>query len=269
MTVRLCRTRVDCFRADGSLMDLAAPMAEEVCFWVIAARLSRIARFNGTPHGGYSVAQHSVMGAQAILNEGGDELIAALFLLHDGHESFVGDKTRPVQSLERTAIRMAGGEEAAAAYDLVHRAIRDGWDWAIYTAAGLPPPAAWSKRMRTTVAAMDERMLHAEAVALFGSNGAAWSAASRPGAAEPATAGRRSSGAPSGASAKRDSVRTINPPKLTGAIRPWGAMKAEEAFVAMFDRLLGYERRMEASAVHAAHVAATQPEISPTMETRK
>lgn len=232
MTVRLCRTRIDCFRADGSLMDLAAPMAEEVSFSVMAARLSRIARFNGTPHGGYSVAQHCVMGAQAILNEGGDELIAALFLLHDGHESFVGDKTRPVQSLERAAIRMAGGEEAVAAYDRVHRAIRDGWDAAIYTAAGLPAPAAWTKPMRATVAAMDERMLHAEAVALFGSNGAAWASAA---------------------------LRPLSPkPKLTGAIRPWGAMKAEEAFVAMFDRLLGYERRMEASAVHAAHVAMAE-----------
>ncbi|WP_205687918.1 hypothetical protein [Ciceribacter ferrooxidans] len=233
MTVRLCRTRIDSFRADGSLMDLAAPMAEEVSFSIMAARLSRIARFNGTPHGGYSVAQHCAMGAQAILNEGGDELLAALFLLHDGHESFVGDKTRPVQSLERTAIRMAGGEEAAAAYDRVHRAIRDGWDWAIYTAAGLPAPAAWSKRMRTTVAAMDERMLYAEAVALFGSNGAAWVKAKLPALKSPT-------------------------PKLTGAIRPWGAMKAEEAFIAMFDRLLGYERRMEASAVHAAHVSLTE-----------
>ncbi|MDI6834869.1 MAG: hypothetical protein QMD99_04025 [Rhizobiaceae bacterium] len=233
MTARLCRTRIDCFRADGSLMDLAAPMAEEVCFWVIAARLSRIARFNGTPHGGYSVAQHCVMGAQAILNEGGDELTAALFLLHDGHEAFVGDKTRPVQSLERAAIRMAAGEEAVKAYDRVHRAIREGWDAAIYTAAGLPAPAAWTKQMRATVAAMDERMLHAEAAALFGSNGAAWAKAKLPALKSPT-------------------------PKLTGAIRPWGEMKAEEAFVAMFDRLLGYERRMEASALHAAHVALTE-----------
>lgn len=230
MTPRpLSPASVDCFRVDGSLMDLARPDPAEVDFAVLAGALSRIARFSGLPAGGaLSVAQHSVMGAEALLAEGEDELTAALFLLHDGHEYLIGDKTRPFQALLAAVLSDRHGAMIGQA---LHRAVGDikaGWDEAIYTAAKLPPPSAWTNRQRMVVEAMDERMVVAESLALFGPN----------------------------------SVRPITqrhrlPPKLKGAIRPWGPMLAEERFLALFKKLRGYQLFCDQKAIHAAHAAAS------------
>ena len=228
MTPRaLSLASVDSFRADGSLMDLARPDPAEVAFAVLAGALSRIARFSGMPSGGaFSVAQHCVMGTEALLAEGEDELTAALFLLHDGHEFLIGDKTRPFQALLAAVLADRHG---AAMGQALHRAIGDikaGWDEAIYTAARLPPPTAWTNRQRLIVEAMDERMVVAESVALFGPKAAAGI-----------------------------SRRHRLPPKLKGAIRPWGPMLAEERFTALFKKLRGYQLYRDQQAIHAAHVA--------------
>lgn len=209
---RLCPSVVPSFRADGTLTDLAAPSVDEVDFRAMAGRLSRIARFNGVPEaGGYSVAQHSVMGAQTLLNEGEDELTAALFLLHDGHEYLIGDQVRPFFDLMKSMLRARNNIHAWQAFQRAYDDVKAGWDAAIYAAAGLPAPTAWSARMKTVVKAMDERMLVAEARALFGPAAAEWAAKQKP----------------------------LPAPRLTGALRPWGAMKAEEAFIGLFTRLRG------------------------------
>ncbi|MBC7314632.1 MAG: hypothetical protein H5U11_19230 [Rhizobium sp.] len=236
MTPRpLSPASVDCFRVDGSLMDLARPDPAEVDFAVLAGALSRIARFSGMPAGGaLSVAQHSVMGTEAMLAEGEDELTAALFLLHDGHEYLIGDKTRPFQALLAAVLSDRHG---AAIGQALHRAVGDikaGWDEAIYTAARLPPPSAWTNRQRMVVEAMDERMVAAESLALFG-----------PKAADGIPLRRR-----------------LHLPKLKGAIRPWGPMLAEERFIALFKKLRGYQLFCDQKAIHAAHVAASTPKPS-------
>lgn len=225
----LCPAVVESFRSDGSLMDLARPMVEEIDFCAMAGRLSRIARFNGSPEAGaFSVAQHSVMGAEALLNEGEDSLIAALFLLHDGHEYLIGDKTRPFQMLLAEMMDARFGPGTGFKIRAVIADIKSAWDEAIYAAAGLPVPSAWTNRMRSRVAGMDERMLCAEALALFGTKAVDW-------------------------------VKTQPrwaPPKLKGSpAKPWGAADAEFRFLELFDRLIGIERRTGARALHAAHVA--------------
>lgn len=235
MTIRpLSTASIDCFRTDGSLMDLARPLPAEVDFAVMAGALSRIARFSGMPAGGaLSVAQHSVMGTEALLAEGEDELTAALFLLHDGHEFLIGDKTRPFQALLAAVLSDRHGAMIGQA---LHRAVGDikaGWDEAIYTAAKLPPPSAWTNRQRMVVEAMDERMVVAEALALFG-----------PKAAEGMTRRRR------------------QPLRLKGAIRPWGPMLAEERFLALFKKLRGYQLFCDVQAAHRAHVAASAPKTA-------
>ena len=159
---RLIDKAVPAFNRDGTVKDLAAPDPAVVDFFEIAGALSRIARFNGWPDGvAYSVAQHCVMGAQAILNEGGTQREAAYFLLHDAHEWVIGDITRPMQDL------LCGLLPSLAVREAIKLA-KAAWDDAIYTAADLPTPGRWTGPEARMVKAMDERMCMAEAIFLFG-----------------------------------------------------------------------------------------------------
>lgn len=212
---RLIDKPVLAFNRDGTVKDLAAPDQASVCFHEVAGTLSRIARFNGWPNCiAYSVAQHSVMGAQAILNEGGSKMEAAFFLLHDGHEWALGDITRPMEQL------LAGLLPSLAVREAIKLA-KSGWDDAIFAAAGLPIPANWSKREAKRVKDMDDRMCAAEAVALFGIRAA------------------------------RQFPRFVTP-KTTGAIKPWPAALAEEKFIDMLNRLIGEECVIDQAAKAAA-----------------
>ncbi len=221
--MRLCSKTIWAFRDDGSCFDMSAPDQAEICFGVIAGRLSRINRSNGVPTaGGYSVAQHSVMGAEALLNEGEDEFVAGIFLLHDGREAVIGDVIRPTQKLIEATMTEASAKMAGEFTD-IFEGIGERWDDAIYAAAGLPVPSAWTPKIRKLVKSMDDRMCGAEARTLLGKK------------------------------AEREFPLSRFPtPKTKGAIRPWGAMKAEEAFVATFKRLIGEDRFFHAAALHAA-----------------
>ncbi|RWL21945.1 MAG: hypothetical protein EOR57_05780 [Mesorhizobium sp.] len=208
---------VPAFRPDGSAFDLVNPKAADIDFADMANALSKIARFNGIYRcGAYSVAQHSVMGADAIFRETGDSVLAGYFVLHDGHEYPFGDVTRPaVDLIQHWVAKLA----AAANLDrpefidkLVHRAIGEVKrciDLAIYEAAQLPDITRMPLYVRQ-VKDMDDRMLVAEALALFGPNADA-----------------------------RCIPKGLKPPRITGAIEPWGAMKAEIAFLDRLERYLG------------------------------
>lgn len=62
----------------------------------IATHLSRINRFNGATTLPYSVAQHSVFVARIVEHLKGSPLEAFIALMHDAHEAYMGDITRPV-----------------------------------------------------------------------------------------------------------------------------------------------------------------------------
>lgn len=219
---RLAPNPVWSFAADGSVIDIAAPDAAEVCFLEMGNALSKIARFDGRNPGlAYPVAQHSVMGAQAIMNEGGSQRDAAFFLLHDGHEYIVGDQSRPSQILYSSVSFHLYGEERMA--DAI-AASKAAWDEAIYFAANLPGPEAWTNRQKKLVKDMDNRMCRAEAIALFGPR-----------------AGQN--------------MPQSQSPKLTGAIKPWAPMKAEEQFRKMAYRLLGEDLVLERASIVAANRA--------------
>ncbi|QYA12963.1 hypothetical protein [Rhizobium sp. AB2/73] len=208
---RLTDKQVWSFNNDGTVMDLAAPDQASVCFIEMGNTLSGVRRFNGR---GISDAQHLVMGAQAIINEGGSSLLAALYILHDGHEWALGDITRPMELLLSLTLPSLAIREAI-------RRAKEGWDDAIYAAAGLPLPSAWTAAQKKTVKAMDDRMCAAEAVAIFGPRAAS-------------------------------QFPKFIVPKTTGAIRPWGAAKAEEEFRKMLTRLIGEERIVSQAALAAA-----------------
>jgi len=203
---------VESFRADGSVMNLADLQVEDIDFARMASGLSKLARFNGTYDcPAYMVAQHSVVGADALHRETGNQIVAGYFLLHDGHEYLIGDQTRPALGLLGLFVERAGGK--ATVLKKASAAMKQALDAVIHRAAKLPPLVEFPDYARL-VAAMDERMLRAEALALFGPR----AADHLPPATHPA-------------------------PKLTGSLRPWGAAKAEEAFVDRLDRYLGIHLR--------------------------
>ncbi|WP_065091611.1 hypothetical protein [Rhizobium leucaenae] len=208
---RIADKQVWSFNNDGSVMDLAAPDQSSVCFLEMARTLAGINRFNGR---GISDAQHLVMGAQAILNEGCSSLSAALYFLHDGHEWALGDITRPMEQLLSVTLPSFAIREAI-------RRAKEAWDAPIYAAANLPLPEFWNAAQKKLVKAMDDRMCAAEAIALFGQRAAS-------------------------------QFPKFVVPKTTGAIRLWGAAKAEEEFRKMLYRLIGEERVVHQSAIAAA-----------------
>lgn len=204
-------------------MDLAALAVSDIDFAEMAAGLSKIARFNGRyACAAYSDAQHSVFCADALYAETGDPVLAGCGLLHDGHEYLIGDLTPPFASL--IALNVAGvmrdrgfaptiADRASQAVAEAIAAAKAAIDEAIFAAAGVGYPHRYPAYVRQ-VHDMDERMLRAEALALFG-----------PAAAAHLPAARRPA------------------PKLTAAIRPWGAAKAEMAFLDRLGRYLGIDAR--------------------------
>lgn len=209
---RICGEPIPSFMPDGRLADLAAPRAGMIDFTDVAARLSRIARFTGAGQGSgrglpISVAQHSVMGAQALLAEGETALTAGLYLLHDAHEYAIGDFATPVTNLIVATMR-EGGDTGDAFLDAIAR-IKSAWDDAIYAAANLPPPWAWNRRTAAVIKRMDARMMAAEAEALFGP-----------------------------AARKALPVSRYPAPRVRAVIEPWGTMKAEAEFLVQLRRFV-------------------------------
>lgn len=134
--------------SNGKGIDLLNPRPEDIDWPSLAEHLGKETRYNGaTPDVQYSVAQHSYLGSDAILVDGGTPTEAAYFLLHDAHEALLKDVTTPLKE--------ALSDIAAAYYDipadnvmssfdiLEHRA-----DCAIFNAAGLKWPMLEDLRSR-------------------------------------------------------------------------------------------------------------------------
>lgn len=204
-------------------MNLANVTVEDICFAEMAAGLSKIARFNGRYRcEAYSVAQHSVFVADALYEETGDAILAGCGLLHDGHEYLMGDIATPVAKLmEQVAAQIfieAGHTQemagfAANAIEQMISRIKADLDRAIFGKCGINYPGSYPIYARK-VKQMDARMLRAEGIALFGPKAKAHLPAA-----------------------------SINPPKLRGVIQPWGAMKAELAFLDRLEKYLNYVAR--------------------------
>lgn len=217
-------TAAPCFRADGSVMDLAAPHADDIDWRAVAYALARTSRFNGghPDRPSLPVAQHCALGADALFAESGDALVAGLFLLHDAHEWRFGDFTTPAaRMLAEVFARSHGGTVAFAhaekARAAVLTAIDDAkslLDSAIYCKAGLPVPAQWPLAVKKRIKEMDSRMAVAEARALYGSR----AARTMPGGRLPA-------------------------PPLKHALAPWGAEKAAREWLDRLSRFCGVEAR--------------------------
>lgn len=63
----------------------------------VAQGLGKRCRFTGQCQHFYSVAEHSVLGAEALLESTGDKQLAAAFLMHDVSEAFLPDVPTPLK----------------------------------------------------------------------------------------------------------------------------------------------------------------------------
>lgn len=74
------------------------PRTEDICLEDIAHALSQICRFNGHTTRSYDVANHSC-NVQRLVQEWGYSSEVQLYaLLHDAHEAYTGDFTRPLKN---------------------------------------------------------------------------------------------------------------------------------------------------------------------------
>lgn len=82
----------------GLRIDLLSPRPEDVTLPDIAHALARICRYTGHVRGAsYSVAQHSVLVAQYLRDQGHTAGIQAQGLMHDAHEAYTGDMASPIK----------------------------------------------------------------------------------------------------------------------------------------------------------------------------
>lgn len=123
-------------------VDLTAPTPAQINLRDMAFVLARTPRFGGhTKQGIYSVLQHELEGAKAILRDTGRRDWAAAFLLHDGHEYVMGDKTTPVaQALAEHAVLVTGDLNASRIVSDAIRSLKTVLDAAIYAKACVPWP---------------------------------------------------------------------------------------------------------------------------------
>ena len=123
----------------GIVWDVARPTVEMIHWPDVAESLAKQCRWNGHCKDFYSVAQHCVMVAKLMPSRLGLE-----GLLHDAHEAFLGDITRPVKVVLGDALKR------------IERRL----DETIYSAAGIGVPRAaarWNIKDADMVALATER----------------------------------------------------------------------------------------------------------------
>lgn len=172
----------------GRAFDLMAPTAAMVDLeHDVAEALAREPRFGGHVRSGpYSVAQHCVLGVDAILAETGSIATARAFLLHDAKEAFIKDQMTPLKAAFAAHVGLVvageiGGGRAAndnarqtgeVIFWRAFRALEDKVDAAIHAAAGHPWPLAPDIAAR--VKWWDLAMLAAERGDLLGAPPRPW-----------------------------------------------------------------------------------------------
>jgi hypothetical protein len=124
--------KVVCASFPSRAVDLLDPRVEDIDFGHIATHLSHIARFAGGTQTPFSVAEHSVAVMEAV-----SPPARPYALLHDAHEAFIGDLTKPFEIA--IAAEMAKSGPLAKHFVDAVDAIRVRFDRVIFQAAGLQP----------------------------------------------------------------------------------------------------------------------------------
>lgn len=157
----------------GRSITMAKPEAREIDPLLdLPEMLARVPRFNGAvPGGHYSVAQHSVLISDTILDDGGDPDTAVVGLLHDAHEYIWGDMTTPAkEGFAEIEVELFGDSRIEA----VIREAKIRADAAIFRACGVPWPPP--PQITRTVKTYDVRMVATERRQLLSPSGKRWNA---------------------------------------------------------------------------------------------
>jgi len=117
----------------GHMVDLLHPRVADINFVEIADALAKLNRYAGNSTSPISVAQHTLIACDAATTP-----MKPYVLLHDAHEAFIGDITRPAWAAiewefekdyeDATPLRLALGR------------VKDRLDRAIHAKAGLAEP---------------------------------------------------------------------------------------------------------------------------------
>lgn len=83
----------------GRKVDLLAPLPGQFDPVDITWHLAHLCRFTGATHRFYSVAEHSVLVCQHVMQLTNDPDTHRAALLHDGTEAYLGDVSRPLKKL--------------------------------------------------------------------------------------------------------------------------------------------------------------------------
>lgn len=159
--------------ASGRMVDLIDPRPEDIDFADVAEHLAKVKRYLGATAGvEYSVAEHCVRGAEAILDGGpfaGDvpfppappaarRRLAALFLMHDAPEYALCDDITPKKRALAAIAQRFG--VLASAVEAAFAELTENFDRAVHTAAGLGWPLAADEAVAVKV--WDRIMLDTE-----------------------------------------------------------------------------------------------------------
>jgi hypothetical protein len=83
----------------GTKFDLINPSYEQILLTDVAHALSMNCRYTGHTKWFYSVAQHCILGAQKMEEDGLSFRLQLLFMLHDATETWYNDISRPLKPL--------------------------------------------------------------------------------------------------------------------------------------------------------------------------
>ncbi len=109
--------------ASGIDFDLLYPRPEMVRFTDIAQHLAQINRYSGAARLPVSVAQHSVLVADILVDMNCSPATCLAGLLHDAHEAYLGDIPAPVKAVMEKHHHYAGLFHLSARIDnTVHQA---------------------------------------------------------------------------------------------------------------------------------------------------
>jgi hypothetical protein len=149
--------------------DLASPRAEQVKLTDVALALAKLCRFAGHCRGFYSVAEHSMLVADILQAWGEGPQVQLIGLLHDAHEAYTGDLTRPMKLAMRESPQAAlqvgyiearvQGEIEVALLPAAMHGWADPWDADAATCAALQDGIDAVKRADTTALAIERRDL--------------------------------------------------------------------------------------------------------------
>lgn len=140
--------------ASGLKLNLGEPHVSGIWKGDIAHSLANVCRYAGHCSESYSVAEHSFLVAEFLRLTGCPARVQILGLLHDAHEAYLGDMTRPQKAVT------VGRKELEARIQAV-----------IYEAFRLPPA---SEAEEALIKRADNVALMTEAEELMPSRGEGW-----------------------------------------------------------------------------------------------